>query len=146
MARKAASARARPDYFTGKVRLVEAVKMGSREAARAFDVRFYSGARTKLHSHTGPQILIGVAGSGSLVKYARRGASGRRGHIRKVSRMRLVAGSVAHIKAGELHTHGSTSASRMFAHIAINLPAPSGAESAATWYDSDLSTSATRIS
>ncbi len=146
MARKSAPARAKPNYFTGRVRLVEAVKMGNGEAARAFDVRFYSGARTKLHSHTGPQILIGVAGSGSLVKYVKRGASGRRGHIKKVSRVRLAAGSVAHIKAGELHTHGSTSTSRMFAHIAINLPARSGAESAATWYDSDLSTSATKIS
>jgi len=140
MAGRGASRRARPEYFTGRVRLAEAAPAGRGEATRVFDVRFYAGARTKLHSHTGPQVLVATAGSGSLVTYRRSGS-----RIVRVSRTRLAPGAAAYIPAGRLHTHGSTSAARTFAHIAVNLPSRSGRESEAAWYDSDLATYATRI-
>lgn len=140
MAGRSAAQRARPEYFTGRVRLSEAARAGRGEATRVFDVRFYAGARTKLHSHTGPQVLVATAGAGSLVTYRRAGS-----RIVRVSRTRLSPGTAAYIPAGQLHTHGSTSAARTFSHVAVNLPARAGRESEAAWYDSDLATYATRI-
>jgi len=58
-----------PDYFTGKVLLQELSSIVKSQEQKIFHVTFQNGARTKLHTHTGGQILIATKGKGSLQMY-----------------------------------------------------------------------------
>lgn len=135
--------RVKPEYFTGRVSLKELVGAKGAQKTRVFDVRFYGGARTKLHSHTGAQILIVTKGRGSLVTYKRAGTS-KHAKITRVSRTSLVPNKVVFIPVKTLHTHGSVSKSEIFSHIAVNLPSASS-EMVTSWFDSDLATWLARI-
>lgn len=131
----------KPQYFTGKVVLKPITDTKTPPVTRVFDVKFHGGARTKLHSHTGGQILIGTQGSGSIVTYkrAKSSSSSKYAKITKVSRTSLSPGKVAFIPPKVLHTHGSVSKSKLFSHIAVNL-ASSSSEMVTSWFDSDLAT------
>ena len=50
--------RVNPDYFTGKAHLQELTSLIKSQEQKIFHVTFKNGARTKLHTHTGGQILI----------------------------------------------------------------------------------------
>ena len=144
MARTGARAKpkVKPSYFTGRVRLMDAPGAGGSEPTRVYEVRFYSGARTKLHVHDGGQILVATSGRGSLATYRRPGPlrSTSRAKITRVSRILLVPGKAVYVPPGCLHTHGSVSKSQAFVHIAINMESASGRQMTTRWFDSDLAT------
>ena len=136
--------RVKPQYFTGKVILKEAVKTTTKPLTRIFNVKFYAGARTKLHAHTGAQILIGTLGHGSLVTYKKSDTSSKYGKITRLKTIQLGPGKVAYVPPKCLHTHGSISKSQLFAHVAVNTPSASR-EMLTSWFDSDLSTWSTKL-
>lgn len=123
----------KPQYFTGRVALKEVASTTARPRARILEVRFHAGARTKMHRHSGGQILVAICGAGSLVTYKQTSSK-----IARVSRTPLSAGKAVYIPPKVLHTHGSVSKSRTFSHIAINLSAGAG-EMKTLWFDSDFS-------
>ncbi len=57
------------DYFTGPVTLREISRITKPTEHDIYYVTFKKPARTKLHFHTGGQMLIVTKGSGSLVYY-----------------------------------------------------------------------------
>lgn len=121
--------------------LKEVANTKTHPLTRVFDVKFYAGARTKLHSHTGGQLLIVTAGRGSLVTYKKSKTS----KITKVSRISLSPGKVAYIPPKSLHTHGSVLKSKIFSHIAVNLAQSSSSEMITSWFDTDFATSMSKI-
>ena len=123
--------RINPEYFTGKTRLAE---LSSAREGKVFHVDFFRGARTKLHAHTGAQLLIVTGGRGSLVVFKKTGRGSTRFGIAKKGTVRLKKGSVAYIPPKTLHTHGSTGTGT-FSHIAINYAARAGSKT--IWYESD---------
>lgn len=136
--KRASKPRVKPQYFTGKVTLKEIANTGPDPKTFVFDVKFYRGARTKIHSHTGGQILYCTSGKGSLVTY-KRASNAKRTRITKVSRITLSPGKAVFIPPKTLHTHGSVSKTITFSHIAVNL-ATRSSEMITTWFDSDLAT------
>jgi len=63
------------DYFTGPVTLREISGVTKPNEHDMYHVIFKKSARTKLHFHTGAQMLIVTKGNGSLVYYKK--TSGR---------------------------------------------------------------------
>ena len=61
------------DYFTGSVTLQEISRITKPTEHDIYHVTFKKSARTKLHFHTGGQMLIVTKGSGSLVYYKKTG-------------------------------------------------------------------------
>ena len=57
------------DYFTGTVILREISRITKPTEHDIYHVTFKKSARTKLHFHTGAQMLIVTKGHGSLVYY-----------------------------------------------------------------------------
>lgn len=101
-----------PAWFTGKTSLKVLPGPGGSDM---YHVRFSRGARTKMHSHGGEQLLIATSGGGVLETYRRSGS-----RTRRASRISLGEGDIARIPAGVLHAHGSAGRSA-FSHIAINV-------------------------
>lgn len=127
-----------PDWFTGKVWMKEiSGRIGSKEQD-IYHVHFPKGARTKLHVHDGPQILIAVAGSGSLVTYEKTGRGRSKFPIKRIATTRLSRGDTVYIPAGTLHTHGSISDRTEFSHIAINVISPRSSKYRTDWFESDM--------
>ena len=58
-----------PNYFTGPVKLHEISGVTKPKEHDMYHVVFKKSARTKLHYHTGGQLLIVTKGKGSLVLY-----------------------------------------------------------------------------
>ena len=65
--------KANPEYFTGLVKMKELSNVINSQEQKIFHVTFKNGSRTKLHYHTGGQILIVTKGKGSLVLFNRFG-------------------------------------------------------------------------
>lgn len=125
-----------PAWFTGKVSMTDISASIKPKGHNIYHVRFENGARTKIHSHNGDQILYVTSGMGSLETFSKNGGSQERFAIRKKQKIPLSEGDIVFIPRGMLHTHGSTSKRQVFSHIAFNILA--AREYKTTWYESDF--------
>jgi len=127
-----------PNWFTGKVNMKDiSSKINSKEQG-IYHVYFHNGAKTKLHYHSGNQVLIATRGSGSLEIFKRFGTSKTNFKIKKVEKINLNEGDTVYIPAKTLHAHGSVNKKKTFSHIAINILPPRSSEYKTTWYESDF--------
>ncbi len=133
-----------PDWFTGKVWMKALSGRIGSKGQDIYHVHFRNGARTKIHSHNGPQLLIAVNGRGSLDTYRRYGTKESEFGIKKTGTVRLNRGDVVHIPPGSLHTHGSVSRDAEFSHIAINTLPPGKPGYETDWFESDFETRVSR--
>jgi len=134
-----------PDYFTGQVLLQELSSIVKSQEQKIFHVTFKNGARTKLHTHTGGQILIATKGKGSLQMYLKLGNGKSKFLIKKTDKINLFEGDIVYIPAKKLHTHGSIDKNRVFSHIAINANPSTNKAAKTTWYESDFKTKVIKI-
>lgn len=126
-----------PRWFTGKVRMREISSVIRSAGQNIYHVSFLAGARTKLHSHDGDQILLATSGAGSLEIFSRtQGKSGLFG-IRRTQNMRLAPGDMVFVPRGTLHTHGCTG-SASFSHVAFNIMRAGVRDYKTVWYESDF--------
>ena len=132
-----------PDWFTGKVWMKVLSDKTKSKRQDMYHVHFENGARTKLHMHNGPQILIVIDGNGSLDTYRGYGAKKSEFKIKKTESIRLNKGDVVDILPNVLHTHGSLSKTKDFSHIAINVFSPRSSEYKTDWFESDFKTQVT---
>ena len=126
------------DYFTGPVKLHEISGITRPKEHDMYHVIFKKSSRTKLHFHTGGQLLIVTKGTGSLVHYKKISAGTTKFKIRKTKIINLSCGDVVYIPPKILHTHGSIKKNSIFSHIAINFYSKNNRKSQAVWYESDL--------
>ena len=135
------------DYFTGPVTLREISRITKPSEHDIYHVTFKKSARTKLHFHTGGQMLIVTKGGGSLVYYKKVSGSITKFKIVKTRTVNLSNGDVVYIPPKILHTHGSTIIGYVknakFSHIAINFYPKKNEKPKTIWYESDLRTNVT---
>ena len=134
-----------PEWFTGEVWMKVLSEKIKSEEQDMYHVHFQRGARTKLHSHNGAQVLIVTGGSGSLETYRRYGTKKSEFAIKKTSTIGLKKGDVAYIRPKSLHSHGSASKSKEFSHIAINVLPSRNSQYKTEWYESDYKTRASKM-
>ena len=125
------------DYFTGPVTLREISGITKPIEHDVYHVIFKKSARTKLHFHTGGQMLIVTKGKGSLVYYKKTSAGISKFNISKTKTVNLTSGDVVYIPAKKLHTHGSIRKNSVFSHLAVNFYS-NNRKSVTVWYESDL--------
>ena len=104
------------DYFTDPVTLREISGVTKPNEHDMYHVIFKKSARTKLHFHTGAQMLIVTKGNGSLVYYKKTSGGISKFKISKTKTVNLTSGDVVYIPAKILHTHGSVKKIQFF-HI-----------------------------
>ena len=104
-----------PNTFTGHARMTRMPGLSDDPAIKAFRVEFALAARTHWHTHSGPQLLVVLAGRCRLQ------CAGE--PVREIR-----TGDVACIAAGERHWHGAANDGPM-THLAVNI------QSATTWLD-----------
>ena len=135
------------DYFTGPVTLREISRITKPTEHDIYHVTFKKSARTKLHFHTGSQMLIVTKGGGSLVYYKKVSGGITKFKIVKTGTVNLSRGDVVYIPPKILHTHGSAIIGYMknakFSHIAINFYPKKNKKPKTVWYESDLRTNVT---
>ncbi len=103
-------ARAVPDdspIFVGEVLRQNLVAEGDASLLRVTAVTFRAGARNKLHRHTTDQVLVVTAGRGIVAT--------------EDEHLRVSAGDVVLVPAGERHWHG-VEAGADFTHLSILTP------------------------
>lgn len=110
-----------------------------------YHVYFENGAKTKLHTHNGNQILIVTKGRGVLETFSKKGNKKDHFGIKKTQKVSLNPGDVVYIKKGTLHTHGSADKRSVFSHVAINIIPAKNKEYKTVWYESDFKTAACNI-
>ena len=125
------------DYFTGQVILREISGITKPVEHDIYHVIFKKSARTKLHFHTGGQMLIVTKGKGSLVYYKKTSGGTSKFKISKTKTVNLTSGDVVYIPAKRLHTHGSIRKNSVFSHLAVNFYS-NNRKSVTVWYESDL--------
>jgi len=103
-----------------------------------YHVIFKKSARTKLHFHTGGQLLIVTRGSGSLVYYKKISRGVTKFKISKTKMIKLSNGDVVYIPPKILHTHGSNRINSVFSHLAVNFYSKNNRKPKTVWYESDL--------
>ena len=130
------------DYFTGSVTLQEISRITKPTEHDIYHVTFKKSARTKLHFHTGGQMLIVTKGSGSLVYYKKTSNGISKFKISKTKTVNLVSDDVVYIPPKTLHTHGSIKKNSVFSHLAVNFYA-NNRKSVTVWYESDLRSNVT---
>lgn len=123
---------AKSKYFTGKVSMKEVSRVIKPREQKIYHVTFY-GSKTKLHQHSGGQILIVTKGRGILSRYKKTSKS----KIKKTQQTKLGAGDIVYIPANQLHTHGAIDHRTQFSHIALNSYHKNKAPKT-TWYESDF--------
>jgi len=131
------------DYFTGPVTLREISGITKPNEHDMYHVTFKKSARTKIHFHTGTQMLIVTKGNGSLVYYKKMSNGISKFKISKTKTVNLTPGDVVYIPAKILHTHGSVRKNSVFSHIAINFYPKKNQKTKAEWYESDLRSNVT---
>jgi quercetin dioxygenase-like cupin family protein len=132
-----------PKWFTSKVWMkVLSDKIKSKEHD-IYHVHFQNGAKTKLHSHNGSQILIVTEGNGSFEIFRRYGTNKKQFKIKKTQTTKLNSGDIVYIPAKTLHTHGSINKRKPFAHIAINILPTKNSIYKTDWYESDFKSKVT---
>lgn len=134
-----------PNWFTNSVHMKDISSTIKSTEQDIYHVYFERGARTKLHSHNGNQILIATKGKGSLVMYKKSGNKKTSFAIKKTTTIPLNPGDIVYIPKNTLHTHGSTNKNRIFSHIAINILPSKSTKYKTVWYESDFATSVSRI-
>jgi quercetin dioxygenase-like cupin family protein len=134
-----------PVYFTGKAHLKELSSIVKSKEQKIYHVTFQNGARTKLHAHTGGQILIATKGKGSLEIYLKSGNGKSKFSIKKTDKINLLEGDIVYIPAKKLHTHGSIHKKQVFSHIAINANESANKPAKTIWYESDFKSRVTKI-
>ena len=127
----------RKDYFTGPVTLREISGITKPIEHDVYHVIFKKSARTRLHFHTGGQMLIVTKGKGSLVYYKKTSGGISKFKISKTKTVNLTSGDVVYIPAKKLHTHGSIRKNSVFSHLAVNFYS-NNRKSVTVWYESDL--------
>ena len=130
------------DYFVGPVTLREISGITKPTEHDIYHVIFKKSARTKLHFHTGGQMLIVTRGKGSLVYYKRTSAGISKFKISKTKTVNLNSGDIVYIPAKILHTHGSIRKNSVFSHLAVNFYSKNR-KPMTMWYESDLRSKAT---
>ena len=125
------------DYFTGSVTLREISGITKPIEHDVYHVIFKKSARTRLHFHTGGQMLIVTKGKGSLVYYKKTSGGISKFKISKTKTVNLTSGDVVYIPAKKLHTHGSIRKNSVFSHLAVNFYS-NNRKSVTVWYESDL--------
>ena len=131
------------NWFTNKVHMKDISSKIKSKEQDIYHVYFENGAKTKMHSHNGNQILIVTKGVGSLETFRKYGIKKTEFKIKKIEKISLNEGDVVYIPSNTLHTHGATS-KKSFSHIAINiLPAKNSVYKTA-WYESDFKTIVTK--
>ena len=130
------------DYFTGPVTLQEISRITKPTEHDIFHVTFKKSARTKLHFHTGGQMLIVTRGNGSLIYYKKDSRGISKFKISKTKMINLVSGDVVYIPPKTLHTHGSMKKNSVFSHLAVNFYA-NNRKAVTVWYESDLRSNVT---
>ena len=126
------------DYFTGPVKLHEISGITKPNEHDMYHVIFKKSSRTKLHFHTGGQLLIVTKGSGSLVYYKKIGVGVTKFKILKTKMVNLSSGDVVYIPPKILHTHGSIKRNSVFSHLAVNFYSKKNRKPKTVWYESDL--------
>ena len=131
------------DYFTGPVKLHEISGITKPNEHDMYHVIFKKSSRTKLHFHTGGQLLIVTKGSGSLVYYKKIGVGVTKFKILKTKIVNLSSGDVVYIPPKILHTHGSIKRNSVFSHLAVNFYSKKNRKPKTVWYESDLRSNVT---
>ena len=131
------------DYFTGPVKLHEISGITRPKEHDMYHVIFKKSARTKLHFHTGGQLLIVTKGTGSLVYFKKTSTGATKFKIAKTKIINLSCGDVIYIPPKILHTHGSVKKNSIFSHIAINFYPKKNQKPKTEWYESDLRSNVT---
>ena len=126
------------DYFTGPVKLHEISCITKPIEHDMYHVVFKKSARTKLHYHTGGQLLIVTKGNGSLVLYNKKNRGISKFKISKTETINLNVGDTVYIPAKKLHTHGSVKNNHVFSHIALNFYPKKRIKPQTVWFESDL--------
>ena len=126
------------DYFTGPVKLHEISGITKPNEHDMYHVIFKKSSRTKLHFHTGGQLLIVTKGNGSLVYYRKIGRGASKFKIVKTKMINLNSGDVVYIPPKILHTHGSVKKYSVFSHLAVNFYSKMNKKPKTVWYESDL--------
>ncbi len=137
--------KANPEYFTGLVKMKELSNVINSQEQKIFHVTFKNGSRTKLHYHTGGQILIVTKGKGSLVLYNRFGKNKSSFKIKQTKTILLNTGDVAYIPAKKLHTHGLVNKKQIFSHVAINSFQSKNKAPKTIWFESDFKNKVMKI-
>ncbi len=88
------------DYFTGPVTLREISGITKPSEHDIYHVIFKKSARTKIHSHTGAQMLIVTKGKGSLVYYKK--TSGEKMLVQRLFGMNQISDQMLHLKYLEM--------------------------------------------
>ena len=130
------------DYFTGPVKIKEISAVTKPSEHDMYHVKFMKSSRTKLHFHTGGQMLIVTKGKGSLVYYKKTSNGISKFKISKTKTINLTSGDVVYIPAKMLHTHGSTRKNSIFSHLAVNFYSKNR-KPMTVWYESDLRSNVT---
>ena len=136
------------DYFTGPVTLREISGITKPSEHDMYHVTFKKSAKTKLHSHTGGQMLIVTRGVGTLVYYKKIGKGITKFKIEQTQRINLSRGDVVYIPPKILHTHGACRKlprpkGTVFSHIAINFYPKKNEKPKTEWYESDFRSNVT---
>ena len=126
------------NYFTGPVKLHEISGITKPKEHDMYHVIFKKSARTKLHYHTGGQLLIVTRGRGSLVLYNKKNRGVSKFKISKTGTINLNVGDTVYIPAKILHTHGSIKNNQTFSHIALNFYPKKSIKPQTVWFESDL--------
>ena len=126
------------DYFTGPVKLHEISGVTKPNEHDMYHVIFKKSARTKLHFHTGGQLLIVTRGNGSLVYYKKINRGVTKFKISKTKMINLKYGDVVYMPPKILHTHGSVKRDSVFSHLAVNFYSKMNRKPKTVWYESDL--------
>ncbi|MDH3277852.1 MAG: cupin domain-containing protein [Nitrosopumilus sp.] len=134
-----------PDWFTGRVNMKDVSSTIKSKEQGIYHVYFHNGAKTKLHTHNGNQILIVTRGMGSLEIFKKFGTSKINFKIKRTEKISLKEGDTVYIPAKTLHAHGSVNKKNTFSHIAINILQKKKSEYKTTWYESDFKSSVTKL-
>ena len=126
------------DYFAGPVKLHEFSGVSKQNEHDMYHVIFKKSARTKLHFHTGGQLLIVTKGNGSLVYYKKISGGITKFKISKTKMINLKYGDVVYVPPKILHTHGSVKMDSVFSHLAVNFYSKMNRKPKTVWYESDL--------
>lgn len=134
-----------PDWFTGKVHMMEISSTIGSKGQNIYHVNFEKGSRTKIHLHDGDQILVTTGGRGSLEIFSKKSSKKEQFTIKKTQNILLTDGDIVFIPKNTLHTHGSIDKKRPFSHIAFNIMSPKSREYKTTWFESNFKDIVTNI-
>lgn len=127
-----------PAFFTNKVGMIEISNLVGSKEQKIYHVTFSNGAKTKVHLHSGVQLLIITRGLGTLEIFKKIGNEKKKFKIKSTDKVNLKVGDIIRIPPKILHTHGAKNKIGAFSHIAINLYPSKNQEPKTVWYESDF--------